>query len=104
MWNLCFVLTSYCRDKEELLSLNYHLRIAKSGCLVDLDGFVIERRHGLEWTVDYLQSANIRPPQVSNQDRLTPHVWLTRASSKGLFNAFYETSAGTLSPSNTEWA
>jgi hypothetical protein len=44
------------------------------------------------------------PTQVSNQDRLTPDVWLTRGSSKGLFNAFYETSAGTLSPSNTEWA
>lgn len=44
------------------------------------------------------------PTQVSNQDRITPVVWLTRASSKGLFNAYSETSAGTLSPTNTEWA
>lgn len=44
------------------------------------------------------------PTQVSNQDRLTPDVWLTRASSKGLFNAAYETSATALSPTNTEWA
>lgn len=44
------------------------------------------------------------PTQVSNQDRLTPDVWLTRAASKGLFNAFYETTATTLSPTNTEWA
>jgi hypothetical protein len=41
---------------------------------------------------------------ASNQDRITPDVWLTRASSKGLFNAFYETNATALSPTNTEWA
>ena len=44
------------------------------------------------------------PTQVSNQDHLTPDVWLTRAASKGLFNAFFETNATMLSPSNTEWA
>jgi hypothetical protein len=44
------------------------------------------------------------PTQVSNQDRITPVVWLTRATSKGLFNAYSETNAGALSPTNTEWA
>jgi hypothetical protein len=44
------------------------------------------------------------PTQASNQDRITPDVWLTRAASKGLFNAFYETNATALSPTNTEWA
>lgn len=44
------------------------------------------------------------PTQVSNQDRITPVVWLTRAASKGLFNAYSETSAGSLSPADTEWA
>jgi hypothetical protein len=44
------------------------------------------------------------PTQSSNQDRITPDVWLTRAASKGLFNAFYETNATALSPANTEWA
>ena len=44
------------------------------------------------------------PTQVSNQDRITPDVWLTRAASKGLFNAFSETNATALSPTNTEWA
>jgi len=44
------------------------------------------------------------PTQVSNQDRIMPDVWLTRAASKGLFNAFYETNATALSPTNTEWA
>ena len=44
------------------------------------------------------------PTLATNQDRITPDVWLTRAASKGLFNAFYETSATTFSPTNTEWA
>ena len=44
------------------------------------------------------------PTQATNQDRITPDVWLTRAASKGLFNAFYETTATAFSPTNTEWA
>jgi hypothetical protein len=44
------------------------------------------------------------PTQATNQDRITPDVWLTRAASKGLFNAFYETNATAPSPTNTEWA
>jgi len=44
------------------------------------------------------------PTQAANQDRITPHVWLTRAASKGLFNAFSETNATALSPADTEWA
>ncbi|HEV2693682.1 MAG TPA: hypothetical protein VG347_12385 [Verrucomicrobiae bacterium] len=58
------------------------------------------------WTgpvITYTQPAP-NPTQAGNQDRITPDVWLTRAASKGLFNAFYETSATTFSPMNTEWA
>ena len=44
------------------------------------------------------------PTQVSNQDRITPVVWLTRAMSKGLFNAYSESSATAFSPADTEWA
>lgn len=44
------------------------------------------------------------PTQAANQDRITADVWLTRATSKGLFNAVYETNATALSPTNTEWA
>lgn len=44
------------------------------------------------------------PTQVSNQDRITPVVWLTRAMSKGLFNAYSEASASAFSPADTEWA
>jgi hypothetical protein len=44
------------------------------------------------------------PTQATNQDHITPDVWLTRAASGGLFNAFYETNATALSPANTAWA
>jgi hypothetical protein len=44
------------------------------------------------------------PTQTVNQDRLTAHVWLTRAASKGLFNAVTETAATANSPADTEWA
>jgi hypothetical protein len=44
------------------------------------------------------------PAQASNQDRITPDAWLTRAASKGLFNAYAETNASAFSPLNTEWA
>ena len=43
--------------------------------------------------------------QASNQDRLTPSVWLTRANTRGLFNVASENSyASFFSPSNTVWA
>ncbi len=53
--------------------------------------------------ITYIQPAP-DPTEASDQDRITPDVWLTRATSKGLFNAFYETNATTFSPTNTEWA
>jgi hypothetical protein len=42
--------------------------------------------------------------QSSNQDRLTPDVFLTRTNSQGLFNAVTETKATTPSPADTTWA
>jgi hypothetical protein len=53
--------------------------------------------------IGYSQPAP-NPLQASNQDRITPDIWLTRTNSKGLFNAFNEKSAGNISPSNTLWA
>jgi hypothetical protein len=53
--------------------------------------------------IAYSQPAPV-PTQAANQDRITTNVWLTRAASKGLFNAFSETNATTLSPAGTEWA
>jgi len=39
-----------------------------------------------------------------NQDRMTSHVWLTRADTGGLFNINTESFYGGLSPADTEWA
>jgi hypothetical protein len=44
------------------------------------------------------------PILTTNQDRITPETWLTRGSSGGLFNAYYETNATALSPADTAWA
>lgn len=44
------------------------------------------------------------PTQTFNQDRIVSDVWLTRAASKGLFNAELETNATAASPAKTEWA
>lgn len=53
--------------------------------------------------ITYFQPVS-QPTQATNQDRITTNVWLTRASSKGLFNAFSETNASALSPAGTGWA
>ena len=44
------------------------------------------------------------PTQATNQDRITPDVWLTRAKSGGLFNVALESAVTNASPLNTEWA
>ncbi len=68
--------------------------------------FVVSSQGTLIWngpSVTYTQPGT-DPTQPANQDRLTPKVWLTRTNSSGLFNATLETSAGALSPADTEWA
>ncbi|HXF09526.1 MAG TPA: hypothetical protein VN625_01995 [Desulfuromonadaceae bacterium] len=55
-------------------------------------------------TITYTQPGN-DPTQAANQDHLTDNVWLTRGSSRGLFNAKAEGSfSGFFSPADTEWA
>jgi hypothetical protein len=45
------------------------------------------------------------PTQPTNQDRLTPSVWITRASTRGIFNARTEASfTDFFSPADTQWA
>ena len=41
---------------------------------------------------------------ASNQDRITPGVWLTRADKRGLFNYVEDLGWDTPSPQGTEWA
>jgi hypothetical protein len=62
------------------------------------------------WTgplTNYTQPAQQDPTLAADQDRLTAHVWLTRASSSGLFNAVNESSydqGSDQDPTGTEWA
>ena len=45
------------------------------------------------------------PTKATNQDRITPNVWLTRAATRGLFNAKHESGyTQDFSPEDTEWA
>ena len=59
------------------------------------------------WTgpvITYSQPAP-DPTQATNQDRITPRVWITRAVTQGLFNAKTETNyVHFASPADTEWA
>ena len=56
-----------------------------------LTGFAVPP--GADWT------------QATNQDRLTPNVWLARSTLRGLFNAASENGyASFYSPSNTAWS
>lgn len=55
----------------------------------------------------FTKAANASPTLPQNQDRITDSVWLTRASSAGLFNAKNEASysKGThAAPTGTRWA
>ncbi len=57
---------------------------------------------GVIWTGPTISFVN---NSVSDVDVLTDNVWLTRGSSRGLFNSFYEAGYTSLvSPAGTEWA
>ncbi len=58
-------------------------------------------------TFHFSKAPNADCTQAANQDRITPNVWLTRASTQGLFNIKQEAaSSGSYgpSPTDTEWA
>src|SRR5438477_7311266 len=56
-------------------------------------------------TISFTKSNYANPLLAQNQDRLTANVWITRGSSRGLFNAKTESSfTHYLSPAGTEWA
>ncbi|MEO5715028.1 MAG: PQQ-dependent sugar dehydrogenase, partial [Luteolibacter sp.] len=55
--------------------------------------------------VSFSKAANADWTLAQNQDRITPAVWLTRASTQGLFNIKAESGfAHNFSPARTEWA
>ena len=48
---------------------------------------------------------NTNPTQAANQDRLTPGVWITRDTTRGIYNAAKESDyTDGVSPAGTEWA
>ncbi|HEV2246301.1 MAG TPA: Ig-like domain-containing protein [Terriglobia bacterium] len=56
-------------------------------------------------TLTFVNNPGSDPAQATNQDRLTPDVWITRASSEGIYNAATETSfTHFFSPQNTAWS
>ncbi len=58
-------------------------------------------------TYSFVRPANVDWTQAAYQDRITSNVWLTRASTQGLFNIKQEAaSSGSFgsSPQDTEWA
>lgn len=52
----------------------------------------------------FTKASGADPTLAQNQDRITASTWLTRGSSRGLYNAFSEVSYTSTSPQNTEWA
>lgn len=52
----------------------------------------------------FTKASGANPTLAQNQDRITASTWLTRGSSRGLYNAFSEVSYTSTSPQNTEWA
>ncbi len=57
---------------------------------------------GRTYTFTKAASADWTLPE--NQDRITSSVWITRAGTQGIFNIAVESSYGSLSPADTEWA
>jgi hypothetical protein len=57
-------------------------------------------------TVNFVNLPGSDPAQATNQDRLTPNVWITRGSSQGIYNRKTEALgfAHFLSPADTQWA
>jgi glucose/arabinose dehydrogenase len=56
-------------------------------------------------TTNFVNLAGSDPTQPTNQDRLTPDVWITRGTTNGIYNAATETAfTHFFSPQNTEWS
>jgi glucose/arabinose dehydrogenase len=68
----------------------------------------LDSRAAILWegpAITFVNNAGSDPTQPTNQDRLTPDVWITRASSEGIYNAATETGfTHSFSPQNTAWS
>jgi glucose/arabinose dehydrogenase len=74
-----------------------------AGLIVSISG-----RAATLWTgpmTNFVNLAGSDSAQATNQDRLTPDVWLTRGVSEGIYNAATETGfVHFFSPQNTAWS
>ena len=56
-------------------------------------------------TTNFINISGSDPTQPTNQDRLTPGVWITRATTEGIYNAATESGfTQFFSPQDTAWA
>ena len=76
-------------------------------CLAVLSG-PLSGRAATIWTgptTTFVNHAGSDPTQAVNQDRLTADVWITRATTLGIYNAATESGfAHFFSPQNTAWS
>lgn len=56
-------------------------------------------------TISFVNLPGSDPTQATNQDRMTPDVWITRGTTLGIYNAALESGfTHFFSPANTEWS
>lgn len=90
-----------------------YFRVVATNSMGTSTGSIISfKTSGAIWngpSMTFAKAANSDWTQAANQDRLTANVWLTRASTQGLFNiatgkeTSYDRNSN-ISPSDTEWA
>lgn len=85
-----------------------HSRILLSLAAVALGGPGEQARAAQIWTgppTVFSKPAFADPDDPANQDRITSNVWLTRADTRGIYNAQAETAyEADISPADTRWA
>ena len=86
----------------------YLRRVMRAGCPAILALAAFQALGSEIWngpSLTFVRPSGVDWMQASNQDRLTPSVWLVRDTTRGLFNATQETLyEHYFSPANTEWA
>ncbi|PWU12389.1 MAG: glucose dehydrogenase [Verrucomicrobia bacterium] len=77
-------------------------------CLILLAAAISAQATPTIWigpNTSFVNVAGSDPTQAVNQDRMTAHVWITRAATQGIYNAEQEGGfTHFLSPRDTEWA
>ncbi|MFH6985906.1 MBG domain-containing protein [Marinoscillum luteum] len=69
-----------------------------------IDSYTERNAYGTAKSVVFTKANYANWLLPANQDRIAPHVWLTRDETKSLFNAKSEVASETSSPEGTSWA